>query len=214
MTAPGEHDSWYRHRPHPWHGLETGDAPPLEIDAFIELTPFDLIKYETDKRTGYLRVDRPQRTSSTPPTPYGFLPRTLCGERVAALSPTSQRGDGDPLDVCVLTERPVNRSEVLLQARVIGGIRMIDGGEADDKIIAVMRRDALFGDATDISEIPSSLIERLEHYFSTYKMVPGVPFNVTISGSYGRDHAFAVVKAAMDDYNEEYGSSAPVPDGV
>ena len=92
---------------------------------------------------------------------------------------------------------------------------MIDEGEADDKIIAVMQRDAVFGEAQDISDIPDSLIERLQHYFSTYKMVPGVPFNVTISGSYGRDHALLGDSAPpWPIMNEEYGSSAPVPDGL
>ncbi|MCH2145665.1 MAG: inorganic pyrophosphatase [Phycisphaerales bacterium] len=214
MTSPNQHESWHRHRPHPWHGLAVGDDPPSEVDAFIELTPFDVIKYETDKRTGYLRVDRPQRTSSTPPTPYGFIPRTWCGSRVAALSPTSNAGDKDPLDICVLTERPVNRTEILLKARVIGGIAMIDGGEADDKIIAVMVRDAVYGKAEDLSDIPTALIDRLQHYFSTYKMVPGVPDAVTIAGTYGREHALKVIRASMEDYEEEYGSSPPVPDGA
>lgn len=209
----GEHPSWHRHRPHPWHGLRAGDAPPEEVDAFIELTPFDVIKYETDKLTGYLRVDRPQRTSSTPPTPYGFIPRTWCGSRVAALSPTSRGGDHDPLDICVLTERPVARTEILLKARVIGGIAMVDDGEADDKIIAVMVRDAVFGEARDLSDIPAALIDRLEHYFATYKMVPGVSSEVTVAGTYGREHACKVVQAAIDDYEAEYGSSPPVPDG-
>ena len=209
-----QHDSWYRYRPHPWHGLAPGDNPPLEVDAFIELTPFDVIKYETDKKTGYLRVDRPQRTSSTPPTPYGFIPRTWCGDSVSKLSPTSSSGDRDPLDICVLTERPVNRTETLLKTRVIGGIGMIDGGEADDKIVAVMVRDAIYGDTQDISEIPSALIERLQHYFSTYKLVPGVPYDVTIAGVYGRDHAMSVIDAALADYEEEYGSSPPMPDGT
>ena len=209
-----DHDSWFRHRPHPWHGLAVGDDPPLDIDAFVELTPFDVIKYETDKLTGYLRVDRPQRTSSTPPTPYGFVPRTWCGRRVSELSPTSVAGDKDPLDICVLTERPVNRTEILLKTRVIGGIAMIDGGEADDKIIAVMVRDAVYGEARDISDIPGALIDRLQHYFATYKIVPGVPDEVTIAGTYGREHALKVVAAAMADYDEEYGSSPPSPDGV
>lgn len=209
-----KHESWYRHRPHPWHGLATGDAPPLEVDAFIELTPFDVIKYEADKLTGYLRVDRPQRTSSTPPTPYGFIPRTWCGARVAKLSPTSVGGDKDPLDICVLTERPVDRTEILLKSRVIGGIGMIDGGEADDKIVAVMVQDAVYGDAQDITDIPVPLIDRLQHYFSTYKLVPGVPFDVTVAGVYGRDHALQVIDAAVADYEEEYGSAPPSPDGV
>ena len=78
---------FYRWRPHPWHGLDVGPDPPGLVHAFIEITPFDLVKYEVDKVTGYLRVDRPQRTSSQPPTLYGFIPRTYCGERVAAMMP-------------------------------------------------------------------------------------------------------------------------------
>ncbi|MED6306737.1 MAG: inorganic pyrophosphatase [Planctomycetota bacterium] len=207
------HEKWFRFRPHPWHGLSTGEDPPGDVDAYIELTPFDVIKYEADKKTGYLRVDRPQRTSATPPTPYGFVPRTWCGSRVAALSPTSLRGDLDPLDICVLTERPVDRTEIILQARVVGGICMIDDGEADDKIIAVMHRDAVYGNATDIGEIPAALIDRLQHYFSTYKLLPGSSSSVMVAGVYGRDHALKVVEASIADYQEEYGSDSFDPDG-
>ena len=208
------HEKWFRFRPHPWHGLSTGQGAPGDVEAFIELTPFDVIKYETDKKTGYLRVDRPQRTSATPPTPYGFVPRTWCGQRVADLSPTSTRGDEDPLDICVLTERPVNRTEIILQTRVIGGICMIDEGEADDKIIAVMHSDAVYGNAQDIGEIPSALIDRLQHYFSTYKLVPGATSSVTVAGVYGRSHAMKVVEASIADYQEEYGVDPVAPDGA
>ena len=76
---------FYRWRPHPWHGLSVGDDPPGIVNAFIEITPFDFVKYEVDKETGYLRVDRPQETSSQPPALYGFLPRTYCGARVRDL---------------------------------------------------------------------------------------------------------------------------------
>ena len=87
-----------RFRPHPWHGLEVGPRPPEILNAFIEITPFDLMKYEVDKVSGYLRVDRPQRSSAQHPTLYGFIPRTYCAERVRALAPSAKRGDGDPLD--------------------------------------------------------------------------------------------------------------------
>ncbi len=87
---------FYRWRPHPWHGLTAGPEPPGVIHAYIELTPFDLVKYEIDKTTGYLRVDRPQRTSSQPPALYGFIPQTYCGDRMRRLSPSAKRGDGDP----------------------------------------------------------------------------------------------------------------------
>src|SRR5512142_2208465 len=136
---------FYRWRPHPWHGLETGPNAPEVVHAFIEITPFDGIKYEVDKTTGYLRVDRPQRSSSLPPSLYGFIPRTYCGARVGALSSVTKKGDGDPLDICVLSERPITRSEVILTARIVGGIHMVDHGEADDKIVAVLHNATFWG---------------------------------------------------------------------
>ncbi|MBW2279476.1 MAG: inorganic pyrophosphatase [Deltaproteobacteria bacterium] len=197
--------SFYRWRPHPWHGLETGPEPPRRLHAYIEVTPFDLVKYEVDKETGYLRVDRPQRTSSQPPTLYGFIPRTFCGSQVLALCPKAERGDRDPLDICVLSERPINRAEVILNARAVGGLQMIDGGEADDKIIAVLENDLLWGDTEDLSELPEVLVERLHHYFMTYKLAPGSDHAVSIEQAYGREHAERVIRAAMDDYAEEFG---------
>jgi len=130
--------------------------------------PFDLIKYEVDKASGYLRVDRPQRTSSQPPSLYGFVPRTYCGAKVAALCPGAERGDGDPLDICVLSERPIQRSEIIVPARVVGGLQLLDRGEADDKLIAV---------------------ERLQHYFTTYKLVPNIPAQIAVQQVYGAGHA-------------------------
>src|SRR3954463_15272102 len=126
---------FYRWRPHPWHGLETGPNPPQVVNAYIEITPFDLMKYEIDKVTGYLRVDRPQRSSAQPPSLYGFVPRTYCAERVRKLAPGATRGDGDPLDICVLSERSITRNEIIVRCRVIGGFQMIDSDEADDKIL-------------------------------------------------------------------------------
>jgi inorganic pyrophosphatase len=196
---------FYRWRPHPWHGLEVGPAPPRLVSAYIEITPFDPIKYELDKVTGYLRVDRPQRSSALPPTLYGFIPRTYCGRRVGALMPAATRGDHDPLDICVISERPITRSEVLLSARVVGGLPMLDGGEADDKIIAVLANDNLWTHVEELSDLPAVLVERLRHYFSTYKLVPGEASHVTIAAAYDRRHAERVIEAAMADYHEEYG---------
>jgi inorganic pyrophosphatase len=197
--------TFYRWRPHPWHGLEVGEALPKIVNAYIEMTPFDAVKYEVDKTTGYLRVDRPQLTSSMTPTLYGFIPQTYCAGRVTALSPKSEKGDGDPLDICVITERPINRGEVILRARVVGGIQMVDNGEADDKIIAVLDNDQFWKNANDIGDISPALLERLRHYFATYKLVPGQPSDVHIEEIYDRDHAYAVIEAAMEDYTEEYG---------
>jgi inorganic pyrophosphatase len=191
-------------RPHPWHGLSVGPSPPQLVHAYIEICPFDLIKYEIDKETGYLRVDRPQGTSSQPPTLYGFIPRTYCGERVAALMEGARKGDGDPLDICVVSERPITRAEVILTARVIGGLPMLDAREADDKIVAVLANDAIWGDVQDLNELPAPLVERLRHYFLTYKATPERVDPVTIGASYAREHAEKVIQAAAEDYEAEF----------
>jgi len=197
---------FYRWRPHPWHGLEPGIDPPRRVQAYIEITPFDLVKYELSKTTGYLRVDRPQRSSSQPPTLYGFIPRTFCGPRVTALSSSAQKGDGDPLDICVISERPITRGDILLHTRVVGGIQGVDNGEADDKIVAVLENDNMWGHIEDICELPPVLAERLRHYFATYKMLPGEPSMMRIDEVYGWEHARKVIEAALDDYEEAFGT--------
>ena len=202
MKFPKPFYSW---RPHPWHGLEVGKEPPILVNAYIEITPFDLVKYEVDKSTGYLRVDRPQRTSSQPPSLYGFIPRTFCGKRLAALSPMAEKGDGDPLDICVISERPITKSEIILYARVVGGFQMVDHGEADDKIIAVLENDNIWGNAKSIKELPEALIHRLHHYFLTYKLLHGEESLTSIEDIYDKDHAANVVEASIKDYNELQG---------
>lgn len=190
-----------RFRPHPWHGLDPGPDAPSVVNAFIEITPFDLVKYETDKVSGYLRVDRPHRTSSLPPTLYGFIPGTYAGERVAALMRGAAQGDGDPIDICVMSERPIARAEVLVSARIVGGIPMLDHGEADDKLIAVLTNDNIWKDVREAAELPQTLVDRLRHYFSTYKLLPGEPAQrVKVGGPYGRVHAERVIEAAIEDY--------------
>ncbi|MGM0600920.1 MAG: inorganic pyrophosphatase [Candidatus Rifleibacteriota bacterium] len=196
---------FYRWRPHPWHGLDVGKNPPGHVQAYIEITPFDLVKYEVDKETGYMRVDRPQRTSSQPPAMYGFIPRTFCGPRVCSLLPSAKKGDGDPLDICVISERPIARAEVILNTRVLGGLPMIDHGEADDKIIAVLETDNMWAGVSDISELPPVLVDRIHHYFSTYKIIPGQEIETQIGKPYGCEHAEKVISAAMLDYLEQFG---------
>src|SRR5215210_7006500 len=93
---------------HPWHGVPAGTEAPRVVNAYIEIVPTDTVKYELDKPSGHLRVDRPQRFSSLCPTLYGFIPQTYCGERVGQLCSertgrAQVRGDGDPMDICVLT---------------------------------------------------------------------------------------------------------------
>lgn len=192
----------HRYRPHPWHGLSSGPAFPERLHAYIEITPFDSVKYEVDKESGFLMVDRPQRLSSLPPTLYGFVPQTYCGPRIAALANTA-KGDGDPLDICVLSERAINRADILLRARPLGGLLMVDKGEADDKIVAVIEDDPIWGDLKDLSDVPAALVERLKHYFMTYKIAPGGN-PVTIDAVYDREHARAVLYAAAEDYAERF----------
>ncbi len=191
-------------RPHPWHGLDLGPNPPDVVHAFIESTPFDFVKYEVDKKSGFLRVDRPHRTSSLPPTLYGFIPRTYCGNRVCSLMPGARAGDHDPLDICVISARRISNPEVLLNARVVGGIPMIDGGEADDKIVSVLDTDDIYSGIQDIAELPEALVERLRHYFATYKTLPDEPEKVQVGKVYGRERAAEVIRAAAADYDEEF----------
>ena len=196
---------FYRWRPHPWHGLEIGPQPPSIVHAYIELTPFDRIKYELDKQTGYLRVDRPNRTSSFCPTLYGFVPRTYCGNRVKALLPGATKGDGDPLDICVISERPIQNSEIILKARVVGVLPMLDNDEADHKIVAVLENDNMWHEVQDVADLPKVLVDRLRHYFSTYKMLTPEDSKVDIAAALGREEAEKVVQAAIADYADHFG---------
>lgn len=193
-------------RAHPWHGVDIGRDAPAVVTAYVEIVPTDTVKYEVDKPTGLLKIDRPQRFSNVCPALYGFLPRTLCADRVGAYcSEKTGRpgisGDGDPLDVCVLTEKTIEHGDLLVQAVPIGGLRMIDTNQADDKIIAVMRDDAIYGHLTEITQCPASVIERLRHYFLTYKHAPGSPErDVAITHVYGKSEAFEVIRCSQSDY--------------
>ncbi len=196
-----------RNKAHPWHGIGIGENAPEEVTAFIEIVPSDTVKYEIDKETGYLKIDRPQQYSNVVPANYGFVPQTFCGEQIAALARTRtdrhvSRGDGDPLDILVLTEHHIPRGDIILKARPIGGICLIDKGEADDKIIAVLKGDKVFGQYEEIAELPDGILERLEHYFLTYKSLPNETNVCEIAGSYGREDSWQVIDAAIKDYAE------------
>jgi inorganic pyrophosphatase len=197
---------------HPWHGISSGPDAPVTVNAFIEIVPTDVVKYELDKATGHLRVDRPQRYSSLCPMPYGFIPQTFCGDRVGELC--SERvgipgikGDGDPMDICVLTEKTFMQGNFFVRARPIGGLRMIDGEEADDKIIAVLESDIAYGHIEDIKECPPGLVDRLRHYFLSYKQLPNeAPRRVEIADVYDRAEAGEVITRSLEDYRARYGA--------
>lgn len=195
---------------HPWHGVAIGANAPEVVTAYIEIVPTDTVKYELDKHTGHLKIDRPQRFSNICPSLYGLIPQTYCADHVAALcmqrtGRTGIKGDGDPLDICVFSEKAISHGDILLQARPIGGIRMIDTDEADDKIIAVMEGDAIYGKWRDIAECPRQLTDRLRHYFLTYKDIPGTGHRrCEITDLYGVEEAKAVIAASVADYRAHF----------
>jgi len=196
---------------HPWHGVSSGPDAPNVIRAYIEIVPTDVVKYELDKKSGHLQIDRPQRFSSMCPTLYGFIPQSFCGDEVAALCAdracqTGIKGDGDPMDICVLTEKTAAHGSFFVHARPIGGLRMIDGEQADDKIIAVLEGDLAYGYIKDIGDCPSGLIDRLRHYFLSYKQFPGEkPRRVEIVGVYDRAEATEVIALSLRDYRTKFG---------
>ena len=199
-----------RYKSHPWHGISLGDRCPEMVPSFIEVIPSDTVKYEIDKSSGYLKIDRPQKFSNIVPALYGFLPQTYCKDRVAeyCMEKTGRDdivGDGDPLDICVLTEREVTHGNIIVNSIPIGGFRMLDGGEADDKIIAVLRKDEVYGNWNDIKDIPETIVNRLQHYFLTYKQLPGEKPKCEITHTYGREEAHEVIRRSQQDYQNAYG---------
>jgi inorganic pyrophosphatase len=187
-----------QHKAHPWHGINPGDDAPVIVTAFIEIVPSDTVKYEIDKESGYLKIDRPQKFSNMIPTLYGFIPQTYCAEKIAEYAALKSgkevsKGDGDPL-----------HGDILLQAIPIGGFRLLDGGEADDKIIAVMKGDEFYRQWNDVSDCPESYINRLKHYFLTYKHLPSEKNICEITNVYGREEAHEVIRRSMADYKNHF----------
>ncbi|MEY4876108.1 MAG: hypothetical protein RL708_1257 [Bacteroidota bacterium] len=192
---------------HPWHGISIGNDAPEIVNAFIEIVPSDTIKFEIDKISGWLKVDRPQRFSNVVPSMYGFIPQTYCKTNIKNLAIESGHknvsdGDKDPLDICVLSSSEISKGAILLEAKPIGGFKLIDKNEADDKIIAVLKGDEIYNNWNDITDVPEALINKLKHYFLTYKNLPNEIQVIQIDGIYNRAEAHKVIKAAMDDYSE------------
>ena len=198
----------HRLQSHPWHGISAGDQAPDVVNVFVELVPTDTVKYEVDKESGHLKLDRPLQFSSLCPSPYGFIPRTWCKDRVAAMAAAATgrqgvAGDGDPIDICVLTERPINHGSIILRARAIGGLRLFDRHQADDKLIGVLVNDPAYGAYTELNQVPRPLVDRLRHYFLTYKQFPrtsGAGPVCEITDEYDASTARQVIRSAMDDY--------------
>lgn len=198
-----------RYKSHPWHGIDIGPNAPELINCFIEMVPTDTVKYEVDKVSGYLRIDRPQRYSNVVPALYGFIPQTFSSDEVAAFcnEKTGRKdivGDEDPVDICVLTEKDIVHGDILVRTRPIGGFRMIDENTADDKIVGVLNNDAMYSSYNDITDLPDMVIDRLKHYFLTYKDLPGQKSNVEITHVYGAEEAYEVIRRSILDYKKKF----------
>jgi len=198
-----------RYKSHPWHGIEVGEDAPEIVTVFVEMVTTDTVKYEIDKTSGYLKIDRPQKYSNVLPALYGFIPQTLCDDQVAdiarqTLNRENITGDGDPLDICVLTEKSITHGNIIVQAIPIGGFRMIDGNQADDKIIAVLKDDAVYGHYREVEECPDLVITRLKHYFLTYKDLPGNRRDCEITHIYNSHEARKIIEASMADYHRRF----------
>lgn len=198
-----------RYKSHPWHGIDIGKNAPDILTAYIEIVPRDTVKYEVDKASGYLRIDRPQKYSNTIPALYGFIPQTYCGTEVGKFCQektgrTNIKGDGDPLDICVLTENEIVHGNIIAEVKPIGGFRLIDNDTADDKIVAVLVNDAVYNDFQDINDCPVLVIKRLQHYFLTYKDMPGNKRDCEITHIYGADEAREIIKRSIIDYRDKF----------
>ncbi len=198
-----------RYKSHPWHGVDIGNETPEVITCYIEMVPTDTVKYEVDKESGYLKIDRPQKYSNVVPALYGFIPQTFSGNSVAKFCMEKSgkkdiKGDSDPVDICVLTEKEITHGDILVRAKPIGGFRMIDGNESDDKLVAVLNNDAVYMGYNDISELPPMVVDRLKHYFLTYKDLPGNPRDVEITDVFGKEDAYEIIKRSMNDYTKKF----------
>lgn len=183
---------------HPWHGVEprVGEG---RWRVFIENVPFDTMKFEVDAQTGLMRIDQPLQMTSLPPFAYGFVPRSLCGERVARLA-AQRRGDRQALDVFVLSERALTARGVLAEVNVIGGLPMQDEAYTDIKLISVLHRDASLGHLRDVSELPVHMLDRIAHFLSTNALDQ----SVVVGDPFDAERAAVFLQAAFDDYSNTY----------
>jgi len=175
---------------HPWHGASYGKKAPSVINGVIEIPAGSRIKYEIDKKTGLLKLDRVLFSATHYPSNYGFIPQTL-GD------------DKDPLDIVVLTYEPVVPL-CIVSSRVIGVMRMIDNGEGDDKIIAVADDDTTLRDVQSLEDLPAQKLDEISHFFETYKLLEKK--EVKVSGFENKEVAVSIIEKAIEFYKETYGN--------
>ena len=173
---------------HPWHGAGCGSKAPAIVNAMIEIPQGSRTKYEIDKETGLLRLDRVIYSSFHYPVNYGFIPQTL-------------GHDNDPLDILVLCSQSI-QSLCLVEATVIGNMQMIDSGEKDDKIIAVAAKDPSVNHITSIDELPKHFISELKNYFEQYKVLENK--QVQIEEFQTKEIAFEIIHEAIEFYKQKF----------
>lgn len=173
---------------HPWHGAHYGVNSPVIVNGLIEISQGSKAKYEIDKTTGLLLLDRVIYSSFHYPVNYGFIPQTL-GE------------DGDPLDILVMCSESI-QPLCLVEATVIGNMQMIDNGEKDDKIIAVATRDPSVNHFTDVNDLPKHFIAVLKNYFEQYKVLEDKI--VLIDEFQDKNAAYKIINEAIDLYAQNY----------
>ena len=167
-----------------WHDMDPKQITPKNFSAVIEISKGSRCKYELDKHTGLLRLDRVLYTSTHYPASYGFIPRTFAD-------------DGDPLDVLVLCNEPI-QPLTLVQVYPIGVMRMLDDGHIDDKIIAVPFTDPNYNNYHSIDELPAHIFDEIMHFFKVYKQLENK--QTDIKELYDREEAIKIVSTAIDDY--------------
>ena len=171
-----------------WHDMNPKEITPTDFSAVIEISKGSRCKYELDKHTGLLRLDRVLYTSTHYPASYGFIPRTFAD-------------DGDPLDVLVLCNEPI-QPLTLVRVYPIGVMRMLDDGHIDDKIIAVPFTDPNYNTYRSIDELPSHIFDEIMHFFKVYKQLENK--QTDIKELYNREEAEKIVREAIDGYVEHF----------
>jgi inorganic pyrophosphatase len=173
---------------HPWHGVDAGPQAPRLVNAVIEIPQGSRAKYEIDKPSGLLRLDRVIYSSFYYPINYGFIPQTY-------------GGDKDPLDILVITSLAV-QPLTIMEAKVIGVMQMVDSGDADDKIIAVAATDPSVNHYNNIEELPKHFFDELRHFFEEYKKLENKTVIVEEFGD--KTTALKIITEAIDFYKETF----------
>lgn len=179
---------------HPWHDVEIGQNSPDLVNGIIEIPKNTRAKYELDKESGMLMMDRVLYSSINYPANYGFIPKTYCD-------------DDDPLDILVISQIEIVPM-CIVSARVIGVMRMLDGGEKDDKIIAVAEHDMSVNHTNDISELPDHHLKELRSFFEDYKKLENK--TVIVEDFLGREQALDIVRQSIVDYQVKFEKTATV----